>query len=475
MTDITPTGPAKPTKFDINTFDFSRGWTSTNSLALFKAARAAQKQKLTSALASPPISGEQRTAANRREAALKADIIRFKRAIDKTETDFKNGTITSSQRTLLLTTHYTSLSAATAELEVLEAQTREIKRKVQGSPSRKTGTGGTIDGQQKPPQPADNKLRFNVGSVSEAYFTSRTEFLLDKANTEKLGSAVENNRPSPSLTSALELWNNGKASKGMFITWRDLSTGFQANLADKNLLGTNEKLPPHAFRFQYNPGSISMSYAGTPLVDPNFEAAGLDKFNLTGTGVTQSTIQFQLLINRMYDMKYYTREDEQSVDGEGGTNPPGTLRPNAIAADVYGKGVVLDFETQRAIYNMGTMYDLEFLLRTIMGYTMKSSLRDYSFFDDKGTADMGFLGARPVELHLGKNMRYLVFITGINVEHVIFDNRMVPLFSNVSITCSRLPDYQSTNSSQLTGEPSPIVNRGGSVGSEDYRRANRQR
>jgi hypothetical protein len=120
---------------------------------------------------------------------------------------------------------------------------------------------------------------------------------------------------------------------------------------------------------------------------------------------------------------------------------------------------------------MGTMYDFEFLLRTIMGYTMKSSLRDYSFFEDKGTADMGFLGARPVELHLGKNMRYLGYITNINLEHVIFDNRMVPLFSNVSIAFSRLPDYQGSNLSPQTGEPSVPTNNGGFVGSEDTRRA----
>jgi hypothetical protein len=204
-----------------------------------------------------------------------------------------------------------------------------------------------------------------------------------------------------------------------------------------------------------------MAYAGTPLVDPNFEASGQDNFNLVGTGVTQSTIQFQLLINRMYDMKHYWREDEV------GGGAPGTLRPESRNA--YGlEKAILDEKTQKAIYNMGTMYDLEFLLRTIMGYTMKSSLRDYSFLGG-GTADMGFLGARPVELHLGKNMRYLVFITGINVEHVIFDNRMVPLFSNVAITCSRLPDYQSTNPAPA-GTVTPLLTPG-SVGSEDYRRS----
>jgi hypothetical protein len=297
-----------------------------------------------------------------------------------------------------------------------------------------------------PPPPADNALQYNVGAVSEAYFTSRSEFLLDGKNTETLHSAVSGDKPSPALSSALELWNNGKASKGMFITWGDLNTGFQAANADQGLEQLmHETLPPQAFRFQYNPGSISMAYAGTPLVDPNFEASGLDKFNLVGTGVTQSTIQFQLLINRMYDMKYYVREDEIISDANGENYEPGILKPEA--QNVYGEQK-LTLATQKAVYNLGTMYDFEFLLRTIMGYSMKSSLRDYSFFKDGGTADMGFLGARPVELHLGKNLRYLVFITGINVEHVIFDNRMVPLFSNVSITCSRLPDYQSSGKSQ---------------------------
>lgn len=469
MTDITPYGPTKPTPAELQAWaaDIRDGWTTANTLSLFKAARAAYSNKLIAAKNAPRLMGNQLIAAFTKEDNLKVDIIRSKARIQDLQRKTRTGELSKPDSIRELKKEFTTLAELTAQLEVVQAQVKERvspKDKVAG----KTSPKKPQEKEKKKPPVVDNKLRYNVGSVSEAYFTSRTEFLLEKANTDKLGSAVEGNRPSPALNSALELWNNGKSSKGMFITWRDLSTGFDDKTADQNLLGTNEKLPPHAFRFQYNPGSISMAYAGTPLVDPNFEAAGLDKFNLTGTGVTQSTIQFQLLINRMYDMKYYVREDEIVTDGEGGVNPPGTLRPGV--GNVYGEEFVSP-EVQRAIYNMGTMYDFEFLLRTIMGYTMKSALRDYSFFKDGGTADMGFLGARPVELHLGKNMRYLVFITGINVEHVIFDNRMVPLFSNVSITCSRLPDYASTNRTPLTGEPSPAVNKGGFVGSEDYRRS----
>lgn len=403
-----------------------------------------------------------------RKILLEGEIATIKRRITQNEIIKSSPSSTPEEKTIAdvnLTFLLARLKSRSSSLGIVTAQLQATGARAVTTTTTTTTGGGSGNRNQKPvrpPKPADNKLRYNVGSVDEAYFTSRSEFLLEKANTSKLGSAVENNKPSAALTSALELWANGKSSKGMFITWKDLSTGFKPEDADRGLLGTNEALPPHAFRFQYNPGSISMAYAGTPLVDPNFEASGLDNFNLVGTGVTQSTIQFQLLINRMYDMKHYIREDEN------GLGAPGTLRPESIKNRVYGfESERVDTATQQAIYNMGTMYDLEFLLRTIMGYTMKSSLRDYSFLGG-GTADMGFLGARPVELHLGKNMRYLVFITGINVEHVIFDNRMVPLFSNVSITCSRLPDYQTTN-------PAPAVSASptagpGFEGSEEYRK-----
>ena len=300
-------------------------------------------------------------------------------------------------------------------------------------------TGGTTTGGYTP----NNKpMEYNVLAVKEAYFTSRPEFLLetDLSNKnpydEKLSSSVNGDLPvNPAKLVAADLWRDGKATKGMLSSWQQSNEYYlNTGTADQNLLGqkaSNAQFPPQGFRFQYNPGSISMAYAGTPLVDPNFEASGQDRFNLVGTGVTQSTIQFQILINRMFDMKYYWREDDKG-------HTAGTLK--LPSADLY--GTTVSEKTQKAIYNLGTMYDLEYLLRTLMGYTMKSYMRDYSFLSTGGTADMGYLGARPVELHLGKNLRYLVYVTGIMVEHVIFDSRMVPIFSNVSITCSRLPDYQ---------------------------------
>jgi hypothetical protein len=90
---------------------------------------------------------------------------------------------------------------------------------------------------------------------------------------------------------------------------------------------------------------------------------------------------------------------------------------------------------EQDIYNKGTMYDLEFLLRVLMGTTMDSYLRG------ENTADMGWLPAIPVELHLGKSLRYLGVVNSLNINHMIFNERMVPLFSTVDIAFARLPDY----------------------------------
>jgi hypothetical protein len=80
------------------------------------------------------------------------------------------------------------------------------------------------------------------------------------------------------------------------------------------------------------------------------------------------------------------------------------------------------------------MYDIEFFLRTVMGFTIPTQFRG-------NTADVGWTGAMPVELHLGVGMRYWVTIDAFTVNHVIFDERMVPVFSTVNIAANRLPDY----------------------------------
>jgi hypothetical protein len=161
-----------------------------------------------------------------------------------------------------------------------------------------------------------------------------------------------------------------------------------------------------------------MTYQIGPAVDIGFLASGQEGANLMGTDGSFSTITFEILLNRMADMKYY--------------NKNGTL--TEAGKEQYGDNIPT-VRDQMLIYNRGTMYDLEYLLRTASGGTLiqQSWLRGV-------TADLGFTGAVPIELHLGKNLRYWGTVAGLEVNHTIFNEKMVPVFSTVSITFARLID-----------------------------------
>jgi hypothetical protein len=252
-------------------------------------------------------------------------------------------------------------------------------------------------------------LQYNVPSVQEAYFSNRVSFL-DVARFSSNKPAVVN--------SANDLWTSAKASKGMIVThvWPGEAAQYaQASFppTSKAFFGKN-----YGFQFMYNPATVAMDYVSSPNVDIGMQTSGTEKFNAMGTNKTMSTITFNIIINRMFDMKYY--------------NADGTLKANAPKAYA---GRVPNAAEQKDIFNKGTMYDVEYLLRTLLGFTLKSFLRPGD------TADIGYLGARPVELHLGKSLRYWGNVTGVGLNHVIFNEKMIPLFTNVSISFSRLPDY----------------------------------
>jgi hypothetical protein len=196
-----------------------------------------------------------------------------------------------------------------------------------------------------------------------------------------------------------------------------------------------------------------MSYAGNPDFDVTMFTSGREAFNLLGAASTQSTISFNIVLNRIHDMKYFFRAGRF----KGGVQP----------RDWAGKFPTA--KEQEQIYNKGTMYDIEYFLRTVMQVKVPAALKSRNSFDGQ-TADMGFLTGIPVDLHLGNGLRYWVRIDAFNLNHVIFNERMVPLFTEVSIQCSRIPDYAadaSPASSSTTGGGSSESSRYGVVTTDD--------
>jgi hypothetical protein len=273
---------------------------------------------------------------------------------------------------------------------------------VTGEEPTKTGT---------PVNYGNKALQYNVGMVNEAYFGSSPGF------QELINNIGGGNKPGV-VTAAEELWKDSKSNKGMIWLYTDGTEDTLTVQPEKNKPAKGSR-KRWAFQFHYNPSTVDMAWGGNPDIDVTMESSGMEKFNLLG-GQTMSTISFDLVINRIFDMQYY--------------RDSGLLRNRfSKAKNPYSPREPSDDE-QRRIYNFGTMYDVEYLLATILGYKLNTRFRGV-------TSDIGFLNGRPVDLHLGHRLRYWGYISDVSVSHVMFDERMVPIFSTMRITFNRIPDY----------------------------------
>lgn len=285
------------------------------------------------------------------------------------------------------------------------------------------------------PSASDQDVMYNIGGVIDAYFGS-----MRLVNNGKVGltpdskgrkfddSALYINNTPARVTDALQLWSTSQASKGMIQTYipksnylNNIFAGVDATTAaDLQTATSITNLKKYGFQFHYNPADISMSISGGAAVDYMKYVSGPSKV-MPDSGANGSSISFSVVLNRIFDFQYLTSS--------------GTLRDNLTVKQVYGsaapEGASGDL---KEIYDKGTMYDVEFLLKTIVGFEMNTQLRGV-------TADLGFLIGRLIELHIGKSMRYLVNINGLSITHHLFDNRMVPLYSTVSISANRVPDF----------------------------------
>jgi len=292
--------------------------------------------------------------------------------------------------------------------------------------------GGSISSQVLNSDALRNRVRlvYNAGIARESYFRSTGDSFASRAGLWKiLQTDAQGNSPFY-VSAASKLWSAGIPYKGMITTsyHREAAPSTDDKVAAKS---GNLVLPTvgadginYGFQFHYNPGSVSMDYGAAPPQDITLQTSGREKYNTYGPRSGTGTISFQLILNRVNDMKYFDVKTQKLKAGVQRGAFTGRLPDNRELSDIY---------------NRGTMYDMEFLFRTLLGFQHESALGRGMSWDNK-TADLGFLGAKPVELHLGKSLRYLGRVTGIQINHVLFTERMVPMFSEVGITFQRLFD-----------------------------------
>jgi hypothetical protein len=232
-------------------------------------------------------------------------------------------------------------------------------------------------------------------------------------------------------TDALNSWSTaGSGGRGAFQM--DRATNTAATLATATKAQKNNKhFDPnfYGFKFLYNPQTVNMTWGAVMGANPTFESLGLDAAIPIARNLLQSIISFDIILNRIEDFNVLT-----SSGLTAGVNNP------------YPTNKTPDNLELKKIYDKGTMYDLDYLFKTMHGF---DGFTNYTSSLLGETNDPGWLPVRPVELHLGNKLRYRVRITDLSVKHSIFNERMVPILSTVSFTCARYWDGPTSQSGDL--------------------------
>ena len=182
----------------------------------------------------------------------------------------------------------------------------------------------------------------------------------------------------------------------------------------------------YGFRFHYNPTSIAFgtSYMDQG-VDPGAISSGADSSFPMGDESQSSTVALNLILNRVDDLSVI------QYDGSNARITPSSL---------YG-GQGLDQEQLINLATRGTMYDLEYLFRTVTGKPVMTDFRGM-------TADHGMIYGVPVILHLGPRMTYWGLVRSIGYNHEYFNENMTPMITSVTISFQRMPDWTGTTDVQ---------------------------
>ena len=330
------------------------------------------------------------------------------------------------------------IAAEKKKIEDATNKIKEIKKPINAKflseYQRNTSIGGnssstqTTDATLKPPF----AYKYNAPMVKSAYNNPYGPQVDSAGNPSLITS------PGNFTNAANEAWktstDNGIAgAKGVIQMSSFLAQHTTVTSASKKQANFSDDM--YGFKFLYNPNSIAMTWGINTEVNTQMESMGLDKSVPLTSGLFNSTISFELLLNRIGDMAFV---DEFGLKGKTTTETNGTNYfthrvPNFNVTDIYPQEV--NNEELALIYKKGTMYDIEYLFRAVNGFNAQ-----YNSTLNGLTADRGWLYALPIELHLGDGLHYLVRLTTLNVNHNMFNERMVPVLTTVTLTCTRYYD-----------------------------------
>lgn len=217
--------------------------------------------------------------------------------------------------------------------------------------------------------------------------------------------------------------------------------------------GTKQGAIIYGFKFMYNPAVLDFGVSMSEGVNLAFIASGKATAMPIGAASSGSVISLTFPITRIDDIslirseqysvrnEHYQRQIDAWIQaGRTGTQPD---RSDTVVTSfilkklewVYGRKGALKVsqEDLAGIMNRGTMYDLEFLFRTVLGRRWKTIYRDR-------TADVGLAFGVPLILNLSDSMVYRVRLTNISFSHKSFTPDMIPMYTDVALSFERIPD-----------------------------------
>ena len=319
----------------------------------------------------------------------------------------------------------------------------------------KTKAAATVT---KPKRPSSQNAGGTNGSglgaskISDVDFTGYT-YNAPMVKSAYVGNATKNlgftDTPSPYTNAFTQAWKDNKPAKGALQMSKTQIQAIQASFPTSSISSGSGFLPdptPYGFKFLYNPSSVSMSWGLVDSFNPPYEQTGQDPAAAVGAGILSSSITLSLMLNRIGDMTVLNSDGLiSSIQTQVPINPntgyvTGGSSPQPVypgVTDYYPFNVSND--DLKMIYQKGTMYDLEYLFRTVGGFNAT-----YNSYLNGKTADVGWLQPIPVELHLGNSLRYLVRVSELDVQHIMFNERMVPTLTQVNLTLSRYYDNAAT-------------------------------
>ena len=289
--------------------------------------------------------------------------------------------------------------------------------------------------------PDTNSIKFNIPMVSQAYFRGIQAEVLN-------GNHVDAGR----YVAAQNTWSIGAdgtpiSGRGAFQIDRKTTNAAAVAQAVKDAatLKTKPDTNLYGFRFLYNPNSVNMNWGSVQAQDPIYESSGQDVFIPGTSNLIQSYVDFSIIINRIEDFNYIDNHGLKKLMSVPSNNPTDYGSKIVTVNNPYPKGISNSELVQ--IYEKGTMYDIEYLFKTMHALTGNVS---YSSSLMGTTSDPGWLPVRPVELHLGNHLRYRVRIQSLSVNHTVFNPRMIPILSTVNFSCARYWDGPITTQAKKT-------------------------